>query len=75
VTDEQVPDTLVRRDPGENGMQVILTQLARSTTGRGERREGGIRATELVPHDVIVSAANYSSTDARAPSTASRISW
>jgi len=50
VTDEKISNPLMCGDLGENGMQVILTQLARSTTGRRERRQRRVRATELVPH-------------------------
>src|SRR5213075_1689757 len=48
VTDEKIPDPLMRGDFGEHSMQVILTQLAGSTARRRERRERGVRATELV---------------------------
>jgi hypothetical protein len=34
--DEKIPQPFDRRELGENGSQVILTQLARSTAGRGE---------------------------------------
>jgi hypothetical protein len=39
VADEKISDPFARREFGEDGVQVILTQLARSTAGRRERRE------------------------------------
>jgi hypothetical protein len=42
VTDEKIPNPLMCGDFGENGVQVILTQLARSTTCRRERRQRGV---------------------------------
>jgi hypothetical protein len=34
--DKKIPQPFRRREFGENGTQVILTQLAGSTAGRGE---------------------------------------
>ncbi|MGZ7079413.1 MAG: hypothetical protein ACXVJT_08385 [Thermoanaerobaculia bacterium] len=45
MADEKIPDALLLRKLRENGVQVILTELARSPTGRRERRQGGVRAT------------------------------
>ena len=42
VTDEKIPQPFSRREFRQDGVKVILTQLAGSTARRGERREGRI---------------------------------
>jgi hypothetical protein len=43
MADEKIPDTFDRREFREDGTQVILTELARSTAGGGKRRERRMR--------------------------------
>src|SRR5206468_12063281 len=43
VTDDKIPQPFVRREFRQDGVKVILTQLARSTTGGGEGGERWVR--------------------------------
>jgi hypothetical protein len=43
VTDDKIPQPFLGREFCQNGVQVILTQLARSATGGGEGGERRVR--------------------------------
>jgi hypothetical protein len=54
MTDEKIAERLRPGKLRQDGMKVILTQLARSTAGSGERRERGIGGLQAVMHRSMV---------------------